>query len=220
MSNIVIKKGGYQLAQPLQMVSMAKVLKKHIVDQGLFTPIPNKNYVHVEGWQFAGGLLGTYPRVVAIENLSNDKEVKWRAEVEIVDLRTGNIISRGFAVCSNKETKKKSFDEYAVLSMAQTRAIGKAYRNIIGWVMKLAGYETTPSEEMRRVDGTADEPRASETRAATGEKVIDIQTYECHGARKSGCGNELTKQEHDYSTKMYGKPLCRECQKEVKPLKK
>jgi len=35
--------------------------------------------------------------------------------------------------------------------MAQTRAIGKAYRNVIGWVIKLAGYEGTPSEEMVKV---------------------------------------------------------------------
>lgn len=217
MSNIQIKKGGYQIAQPLQVVQMAKVLKKHIVDQQLYTPIANKNYAHVEGWQFAGGLLGLFPRVVSVENLSSGTETKWRADVEIVDLKTGNIISRGFAICSNKESRKKSFDEYAVLSMAQTRAIGKAYRNIIGWVMKLAGYETTPSEEMRRVDGTTDAQRAPE---ASSEKVIDIQTYECHGAHKGGCGNDLTKQEFDYSKKLYGKPLCRECQKEATPAKK
>ena len=39
-------------------------------------------------------------------------------------------------------------DEYAILSMAQTRAIGKAFRNLIGWVIKMAGYESTPAEEM------------------------------------------------------------------------
>jgi hypothetical protein len=33
--------------------------------------------------------------------------------------------------------------------MAQTRAIGKAYRNLIGWVMKMTGYESTPAEEMK-----------------------------------------------------------------------
>lgn len=33
---------------------------------------------------------------------------------------------------------------------------------------------------------------------------------------KSGCGAELTKQEYDYSKRLYGKPLCREHQKGAK----
>src|SRR5689334_1708384 len=97
---IAIKKEGYALARPLQMVSMAKVLKKHIVEQRLYTEIAKKNYAHVEGWQFAGGLLGMFPRVVTVENLSSGNEVKWKADVEIIELKTGNIISRGYAVCS------------------------------------------------------------------------------------------------------------------------
>jgi hypothetical protein len=49
-----------------------------------------------------------------------------------------------------ERSKEKGFDEYAILSMAQTRAIGKTYRNVIGFVMKTAGYEARPAEEMTR----------------------------------------------------------------------
>jgi hypothetical protein len=143
--------------------------------------------------------------------------VKWRADVETVGLKTSSVISRGFAICSNKENKKKAFDEYAVLSMAQTRAIGKAYRNVIGWVIKLAGYEATPSEEMKPA-GSAETPAPAATPAPKSkEPAVELV---CHGLTKSGCGEELTQQEYDYSKKMYGKPLCREHQKEAKPLKK
>src|SRR4051812_47200234 len=93
--------------------------------------------------------LGLFPRVVEVKDLSNGGKPKWFAAVEIVEHKTGDIISRGFALCSKEESKKASFDEYAVLSMAQTRAIGKAYRNVVGYVMKLAGYESTPAEEMK-----------------------------------------------------------------------
>lgn len=141
----------YSIEKMKDMTSMSTILKKHIVGHKLYTNISGKNYAHVEGWQFAGGLMGTYPRVVAVHNLSSAGEVKWQADVEIVEGKTGKVLSNGFAICSNKENKKKNFDEYAVLSMAQTRAIGKAYRNLIGWVMKLAGYEGTPSEEMKKV---------------------------------------------------------------------
>ncbi|MBK3666165.1 hypothetical protein JJE66_33710 [Bradyrhizobium diazoefficiens] len=214
---ITIREGGYELTQPRQMVDLATVLKKHIVDNRLYTTITGKNYAHVEGWQFAGGMLGMFPRVTGVENLSTDHETKWKADVEVVDLRTGAIISRGFAICSNKESKKKTFDEYAVLSMAQTRAIGKAYRNVIGWVMKLAGYEPTASEEMTRAGETAAAAQPEGKSDKSAEQVVE---HVCHGLTKSGCGEELTEQEFDYSKKMYGKPLCRKHQKEAKPLKK
>jgi hypothetical protein len=144
---LVIKQ--YNIAKPEEMQTMAKVLKEYIVKNNLYVQIVGKNYVEVEGWQFAGGLMGLFPRVVKVENVSKgDKEYKWLAQVEIFNNADGTIVGTGFAVCSNQEGKKKTFDEYAVLSMAQTRAIGKAYRNLIGWVMKLAGYEPTPAEDM------------------------------------------------------------------------
>lgn len=136
----------YALARPQEMQAMANVLKQHILAHKLYTNIQGKNYVHVTGWQFAGGMMGTFPRITKVEKLENGV---WLAEAEIVQLTTQKVVSRGFALCSKSESKKKSFDEYAILSMAQTRAIGKAYRNLIGWVMSLAGYESTPAEEIQ-----------------------------------------------------------------------
>lgn len=155
---LAVANKNYSLDKIKDMTEMASVLKNHVVKNKLYTGIKGKNYAHVEGWQFAGGLMGLYPRVVKVENLSNEKEYKWLAEVEIVNNKTNEVVSRGFAICSNKESIKKGFDEYAVLSMAQTRAIGKAYRNLVGWVMKLAGYEATPSEEMTKVGEQHTEP--------------------------------------------------------------
>lgn len=34
------------------------------------------------------------------------------------------------------------------MSMAQTRATGKAFRNVLAWAIRAAGYEPTPAEEM------------------------------------------------------------------------
>jgi hypothetical protein len=218
-NELAIREQGYALTQPKQIVEMAEVLKQHVVQQKLYTNIVGKNYAHVEGWQFAGGLMGLFPRIVAVENLSNDKETKWKADVEIVNIKDGSVVSRGFAVCSSKETKKKAFDEYAILSMAQTRAIGKAYRNIIGWVMKLAGYEATPSEEMTKAGETVVNKPVPEAPTKTTKSTPEAELV-CHGIGKSGCGEDLTQQEYDYSKKMYGKPLCREHQKQAKPVKK
>ena len=38
--------------------------------------------------------------------------------------------------------------ESSIRSMSQTRTIGKAYRTVLAWVMKMAGFEPTPAEEM------------------------------------------------------------------------
>lgn len=148
-TSLVIR-NNYNITNPAQMVGMANVLANYIKRNNLSVKIVGRDYVMVEGWQFAGGLLGTFPRIANVENMSSSQEIKWKAQVEIVNIKTDKVISTGFAICSNKELKKKTFDEYAVLSMAQTRAIGKAYRNVIGWVIKLAGYEATPGEEMTK----------------------------------------------------------------------
>ena len=201
MKELTIK-NNYDITQPVQMVSMAKILKQHIVRQNLYVAISGKNYAYVEGWQFAGGLLGLYPRVESVENLSSDKEIKWKATVEIVNIKTDTIISTGFALCSNKENKKKTFDEYAILSMAQTRAIGKAYRNLIGWIMKLAGYEATPSEEMAKMGD--EEPPKKIVKAKETPPQIEAECHEC--------GNPITKVVAEYSKKIFKKQLCRNCQ--------
>ena len=201
----------WQLDKPTQLSGMALTLKTHIVKNKLFTEISGKNYVHVEGWQFAGGLLGLSPQVRIVKDLSNDKELKWMVEVEIVRMKDERIMSRGFAICSNKETKKKNFDEYAVLSMAQTRAIGKAYRNLLGWVMKLAGYEGTPSEEMKKVD----ENGANVAKESVQQSLLVAKKgiFRCC---KIGCKTLASKSEHDYSMQFFKKSLCREHQKEAK----
>ncbi len=72
----------------------------------------------------------------------------YRCDCDLKNMATGEIVGTGTALCTNIESKKTGFDEYAVLSMAQTRAIGKAARNLIGFVMNHAGLESTPAEEM------------------------------------------------------------------------
>lgn len=73
---------------------------------------------------------------------------KYRCACDIVNVATGQKVGAGFAICSSLELIKSGFDEYAVFSMAQTRSIGKGFRNLIGYVMNSAGYETTPAEEI------------------------------------------------------------------------
>lgn len=139
-----------ELTNPNNILEFATNLKQLIVQNKLYTDIRGKNYVNVEGWQIAGAFTGTFPIVEKVENLSDGDTYKYRAEVTLRD-KDNNVVGSGMAICTNKEQGKKNFDEYAVASMAQTRAVGKAFRMKIGWLLKVAGYETTPAEEMEAV---------------------------------------------------------------------
>lgn len=220
---LTIKNQTFSLEKIEDMTSLSTVLKTHIVKNKLYTNISGKNYAHVEGWQFAGGLMGLFPRVSKIENLSSGTEYKWLVTVEIVNTKDSSVVSQGFALCSNKENKKAKFDEYAVLSMAQTRAIGKAYRNLLGWVMKLAGMESTPSEEMSKIGIKHKEPVVN---SQTGQ-VEDVALIKAKKGQVIGpdgeytyicsvMGDPISDQEYEYSMKMFGKALSREAQKDAK----
>lgn len=211
----------YDLAKPAEVVNMAGVLKNYVIKQKLYAKIKDKNYAMVEGWQFAGFLSGLTARVESVENLSAGSEIKWKAVVNIYD-KSDKLIGVGIALCSSKEGSKKGFDEYAILSMAQTRAIGKAYRNIIGWVMKLAGYESTPSEEMHKVGETPRAPVESVIHMEEDKTPQELKrgqiigpngkpTYIC-----SKCDEPITDQVAEFSRKAYGKNLCRSHQTKSK----
>jgi len=143
-----IVKQSFDLAAPTQAMEVATILQKFVKEKKLTANIKGKEYPLFESWQFAGSQLGLYPLLIEVKDLSNEKEIKYCATVEVRRISNEQVMSKGYAVCSNKEASKRQFDEYAICSMAQTRAGGKAYRMLLSWLMKAAGFEATPAEEM------------------------------------------------------------------------
>ena len=146
----------YELINKDSMLQLSNELSKLIKEKGLSSNIQGKQFVNVEGWQFAGASLGLMPIITDTKDLSNETTIKYMATCEVRNINTGLVVATGIALCSNGEKTKRYFDEYAILSMAQTRAIGKAYRNLLAWLMKAAGFEATPAEEM---DFAVEEPK-------------------------------------------------------------
>lgn len=146
----------YELINKDSMLQLSNELSKLIREKGLSSNIQGKQFVNVEGWQFAGASLGLMPIITDTKDLSNENSIKYMATCEVRNINTGAVVATGIALCSNSEKTKRYFDEYAILSMAQTRAIGKAYRNLLAWLMKAAGFEATPAEEM---DFANEEPK-------------------------------------------------------------
>src|SRR3990167_5988926 len=102
MINNKIQIKTYAIDKPLEMAKMATIVKQHIIKNNLYVPIGGKNYVLVEGWQFAGGLMGLFPRIAKVENIGT---MKWLAQAEIVNPKTDKVVATGFAICSKEENK-------------------------------------------------------------------------------------------------------------------
>ena len=125
--------------------AIARPLGKMILDRKLYTEIQGKKFVRVEGWSTLGAMLGVLPREVETKKLEDGYE----ATVELIRASDGLVIGRASAICLKSERRWGKADEYAIRSMAITRATGKAFRLGFSWVIKLAGdYEPTPAEEM------------------------------------------------------------------------
>ncbi len=137
---------------PLAMVALASAqaneLSKIIDDRNLFTMIRRKKHVSVEGWTLLGSMLGVFPVVEWTHELF-DKDGDndgWEARVEARNIQ-GQVVGAAEAECRRTESTWKSRESFSLRSMAQTRATSKALRLPLGFIMSLAGYEATPTEE-------------------------------------------------------------------------
>lgn len=121
----------------------AKALAKVVTGQKLAVKIQGREHVRVEGWTLLGSMLGVFPVVAWTKKLENG----WEARVE-ARTRAGDVVGAAEAECLRSEKTWASRDDYALRSMAQTRATSKALRAPLGFVMQLAGFDATPAEEM------------------------------------------------------------------------
>ena len=132
---------------------VATALGELILRRSLFTEIHNKKYVHLDGWQVAGTMLG----VVAVVTGTEEIEGGWKATAEARTL-DGRVIGAAESICTRDEKRGpwKSAEGYALIAMAQTRAMSRALRGPLGFILKLSGYESTTAED---ADSIAPEPQ-------------------------------------------------------------
>lgn len=134
-------------ADPVESLEKSKQVATALTDVlrggGMIANIQRKEYVNVEGWQTLGSMVGVSGVVTHTEKLDNGFMAT--AEARTMD---GRVIGRADALCTRDESSWKSRDDYALLGMAQTRAISRALRGPLGFVVKLAGFEATSAEEV------------------------------------------------------------------------
>lgn len=123
--------------------SVATALKAVIDRQGLISRISGKEYPKCEAWTLLGTMLGVFPVLLWTKPV----EGGWEARVE-ARTKDGSVVGAAEAQCLRAERNWSNRDDFALRSMAQTRATAKCLRMPLGFVMTLAGYQPTPAEEM------------------------------------------------------------------------
>lgn len=123
--------------------TVADALKGALKDGGMVQRIRDNEHVKIDGWQTLGAMLGISAHTVWSRPLANGWEAK--AEARTAD---GRVVGAAEAMCTRDERTWANRDEYALRSMAQTRAMSKALRGPLGFVVTLAGHSATPAEEV------------------------------------------------------------------------
>jgi hypothetical protein len=145
-----VRLGSLAIHSPREMIAqateMATVLADVIHSQKLYTVIKGKKYVLCEGWTTLAAMLGITPVEEYCRLLQNGKG--FEAKINLIRGRDGAVIGGASAECTTDEKLWEKRDSYSLRSMALTRATGKACRLTFSWIMKLAGFQPTPAEEM------------------------------------------------------------------------
>lgn len=128
--------------------AQANALARVVEQQRLYATISNRKHVLLEGWTTLGALVGVFAVPVWTRPVERDGEkVGWEARVEARTL-AGAVVGAAEAECLRDEEQWHGRPDYALRSMAQTRAASKALRLPLGFIMTLAGYDATPADEM------------------------------------------------------------------------
>lgn len=153
----------------------ARALKDVIDKKSRKVTFNGEQYLEYEDWQTVGRFYGVTAKVERADYVEYG-DVKGFSARAVALRADGMVISAAEAECLNDEEKWRSRAKYEwrekpggggrekvkvseepvplfqLKSMAQTRACAKVLRNVLAWVVVLAGYKPTPAEELARDD--------------------------------------------------------------------
>ena len=128
-----------QAAKALAAVISGK--KKKVMFQG-------EQYLEFEDWQTVGRFYGVTAKVEKTAYVEYGEARGFEARATAILAPSGLVISAAESICLDDESNWATKPLYQLRSMCQTRACAKALRNVLDWVVVLAGYRPTPAEEM------------------------------------------------------------------------
>ncbi len=128
-------------------VKAAKQLREVVKKGGWVVKIQDKEYLQFEAWQTLARFYGYTVKTIETKFVEYGPTRGFEAKVEVLD-REGKTVGGAEAGCYSDEKQWQARPLYSLKSMAQTRASAKALRQILSWVVVLAGYKATPAEEI------------------------------------------------------------------------
>lgn len=146
-------------------VEVADALMEVVRKKGWAKKIQGREFLELPAWQTIGAMLSVTPFC----EWSRPIEGGWEARV-VVRKSDGAEIAAAEAQCTRSERTWSSRDDYAIRSMAQTRATSKALRSALGFIAAIAGFEDTPAAEMPDEKPEPEKPAAPESPAVWGAK--------------------------------------------------
>lgn len=129
----------------------AKALAQVIAGKKKPVIINGEQYLEFEDWMTVARFYGITAKVISTSPISFGDVQGFEARAVALKVNTGEEISAAEAMCLNDEANWKNRPLFMLRSMAQTRACAKALRNVLAWVVVLAGYKPTPAEEMEGI---------------------------------------------------------------------
>lgn len=195
----------------------AKALKDIVSKKEKPVIMNGEQYLEFEDWQTCGKFYGLTAKVVSTEPLDfNGGARGFKAKAVVVDNSTGIEVSAAEAICLNDEDKWSTRAKYEsknghrekvgevpvpmfqLMSMAQTRACAKALRNVLAWVVVLAGYKPTTAEDLTGDEGEASSKitppkQKTETTGKSGLKTATFVPADVNHKSGSKDGNAWTK---------------------------
>lgn len=127
----------------------AKVLMDIVKQNGWARRLGGQSeHLQYEAWQTAGKYYGYSVKTFDAEYVELGGTWGFKAKAVVVNEHTGIEVGSAEALCMSDENNWRNKPKFQLASMAQTRAGSKALRQILGFVVALAGYNPTPAEEM------------------------------------------------------------------------
>lgn len=193
------------LGDPKQMLrqatQVAEALMEVVKAKELSQKIGNREHIYVTAWQLLAHFYGVSAKIVDVHPIVDELTgaAGFEATADALLISSGQVISSGRAMCLNNEDnwntrpkyeyengQRKQVGEvrvpsFQLASMAQTRAIGKVLSNVLRFVVAIAGYDTTPAEEMtgdehdQRPKDERKNGKEPERKSNGGDRITDPQ---------------------------------------------
>lgn len=179
----------------------AVALKEVLENKARKVMFSGEQYLEFEDWQTLGRFYGITAKCIGCHEVTYSGVAGFEAVAQAIRADEA-VISQAEAVCMRDEPNWVNKPIYQLKSMAQTRACAKVLRNVLAWVVVLAGYRPTPAEEIEGVTGARTVNTGSGEQAKPPSEGMTRLVHVLLGK----LGYKDSQQKHEYCTGILARP--------------